>query len=208
MSANNIASGELFLLLAGFWQPPDEEFLDEIANGSVDASLSRMGFQSVPFRFLVPSLPVLQKFHSFHIQGYGRTSLLPVESLFKRWTEDPTARLPIAGTTGYLMGDSAMHVQYLLNCYGLSVPPEYRMMPDHLALLLELAAFLLINRTPEESQLFISQHLDWLDALESSFAELDCENEAEQQAQKFYQTALHALQEAVAGELKKRTNKQ
>ena len=208
MSANNIASGELFLLLAGFWQPPDEEFLDEIANGSVDASLSRLGFRSVPFRFLVPPLPVLQNFHRFHIQGHGNTSLLPVESLFKRWTEDPTARLPIAGTTGYLMGDSAMHVQYLLNCYGLSVPPEYRMMPDHLPLLLELAAFLLINRTPEESQLFISQHLDWLDALESSFAELDCENEAEQQAQKFYQTALQALQEAVAGELKKRTNKQ
>ena len=207
MSANNGPSAELFLLLAGFWQPPDEEFLDEIINGSVDASLSRLGSRFVPFRFLVPPLSVLQKFYSSYIQGCGKTSILPVESLFKRWTDDPTARLPIAGSTGYLMGDSAMHVQYLLNYYSLSVPTEYRMMPDHLALLLELAAFLLKSRTPEESRLFISQHLDWLDALALSLTELDCEDESEQQAQKFYQMALQVLQDTVASELKKRTNR-
>ena len=100
-----------------------------------------------------------------------------------------------------------MHVQYLLNYYSLSVPTEYRMMPDHLALLLELAAFLLKSRTPEESRLFISQHLDWLDALALSLTELDCEDESEQQAQKFYQMALQVLQDTVASELKKRTNR-
>ena len=206
MSANSVAAAELFSLLACFWQPPDEEFLDELRSGAVDRTLSRFGIRVCQYRFMAPSLPVLQNFFSSQIQGNGQTAILPVESLFKRWTEDPTARLPIAGSTGYLMGDSAMHVQYLLEYYNLSVPPAYRMMPDHLALLLELAAFLLKNRTTEEYYLFISQHLDWLDALSLSLEELEFGDEAEQQAQKFYQTALRALQEAVACELNKRTN--
>lgn len=206
MSSNSVAAAELFLLLAGFWQPPDEEFLDELKSGAVDMALSRLGIQACQFRFMAPSLPVLKNFYCGLLQGNGQASILPVESLFKRWTEDPTTRLPIAGSTGYLMGDSAMHMQYLLECYGFSVPPEYRMMPDHLALLLELAAFLIKNRTPEESHLFISQHLDWLDALSLSLAELDFGDETGQQAQKFYQTALRAVQEAVSCELNKRTN--
>lgn len=212
MSENNGAAAELFLLLAVFWHPPDEEFMDELNCGSLDADIARLGSQAdyipwweacMTFRFMAPSLGSLQKFHNDHINGTGKASILPVESLYKRWTEDPTARLPIAGSTGYLMGDAAMHVQYLLDFYGLSVPPAYRMMPDHLVLLLELTAFLLKNQALNESHLFISQHLDWLDSLAHSLAELSCDDMAGQQAQKFYQFALQALQKTVACELAK-----
>ena len=211
MSASRSAAAGLFLLLAAFWQSPDdEEFMTELVNGSVDAEIDRLGAQAGypprwrnigPFRSAAPPRATLQRFYTCRINGSGSDSILPVESLYKRWTDDPTVRLPIAGSTGYLMGDAAMHVQYLLDFYGFSVPQSYRMMPDHLVLLLELTAFLLKNRSLEESSLFISQHFDWLDSLAQSLSSLSLDNAAEQQTQKFYRLALQTLQEAIACEL-------
>lgn len=215
MSESREAAAELFLLLAAFWQPPDEGFLDELADGSVDATLASLATQagyspwrqeSFPLRITAPPFSALQNFFFRYIHGAGKDAALPVESLYKRWTEDPTVRLPIAGSTGYLMGDPALHVLYLMDAYSLSVPPAYSMMPDHLALLLELASFLLKNRTPEESDLFLMQHFDWLDSLDQTLTGLTPENDEGTQAQKFYRLALQVLQKAVACELIKETN--
>ena len=215
MSESKQAAAELLLLLAAFWQSPDEVFFTELVNGSIDSEIARLVTQAGyrpwwrntgQFQSATPSFPTLQSFYFTYLGGAGKASVLPVESLYKRWTEDPTVRLPIAGSTGYLMGDAAMHVQYLLESYGLSLPAAYRMMPDHLVLLLELAAFLLEHRTPEESRLFINQHFDWLDALSKSLASLQLEADTELQFQKFYQLALQTLQETVACELKRETN--
>ena len=215
MSESRRAAAELFLLLSAFWQSPEEDFFTELANGSIDSAIARLGTQAGyppfcrhtgQFQSATPSFSALQSFYFTYFGGAGKASVLPVESLYKRWTEDPTVRLPIAGSTGYLMGDAAMHVQYLLESYGLSVPVAYRMMPDHLVLLLELAAFLLEHRPLEESRLFIHQHFDWLDSLSKSLASLQLEADNELQLQKFYQLALQTLQETVACELKRETN--
>jgi TorA maturation chaperone TorD len=113
--------------------------------------------------------------------------------------------LPIAGSTGYLMGDPALHAQYLLDHYQLLIPPDYRMMPDHLLLLLELLAFLLENRPGEEGQLFLSQHFDWLTDFAQAIDSIATDSPEDFQAKRFYQLALQFLQQTVSCQLAKHT---
>jgi TorA maturation chaperone TorD len=212
MSANNLAAAELFGLLSAFWQPPDESFWNNLADGSVDAEISKFAAQanftnwqpSAPtFQEKLPELSAIQFFYLRCFIGIGKQSVLPVESIYKKWTADPSVRLPIAGSTGYLMGDSALHVQYLLDQYGLGVPPDYRMMPDHLVLLLELFAVLLEKRPSQEAQLFLSQHLDWLTPFEQAIDAVSPESTADSQAKDFYQLAAQTLHQAVNCQLAK-----
>ena len=154
-----------------------------------------------PQRDLLPPLSALQYFYVRCFIGIGKKSVLPVESVYKKWTEDPTARLPIAGSTGYLMGDAALHARYLLDHYGLSVPPDYQMMPDHLVLLLELAAFLLRQRTEKESHLFLAQHLDWLGPFTEALQNSETEGENDLKAQQFYLLVLELLQRTITCQL-------
>ena len=212
MSANNPAAAELFGLLSTFWQPPDELFWYNLADGSVDAELANFsqlaGFSPLSpsrtsFQHTLPTLDALKLFYLRCFIGIGKQSALPVESIYKKWTEDPTARLPIAGSTGYLMGDPALHAQYLLNHYQLQVPPDYRMMPDHLLLLLELLSFLLENRSVAEADLFLRQHFDWLDSFAEALEAIDPENPEDVLAKRFYQLALCNLKQSVQCQLAK-----
>ena len=212
MSANSMAAAELFGLLSAFWQPPDERFWNNLADGSVDAEISYFAEQAnftnwltsvTSFQRALPPLSATQLFYLRCFIGIGKQSALPVESIYKKWTSDPSARLPIAGSAGYLMGDSALHVQYLLDHYGLQVPPDYRMMPDHLVLLLELAVVLLEKRPAKEAQLFLTQHLDWLNAFEQAIDLVSPENADDSQSKRFYQLAVRALQQAVICQLEK-----
>ena len=77
------------------------------------------------------------------------------------------------------------------------------MMPDHLTLLLELASYVLENRTQEEAQLFLSQHLDWLEKFASALQETEVESELDQKAKNFYQLTLQLLQQTVDCQLMK-----
>ena len=206
MSANNQAAAELFGLLSAFWQPPDQEFWNNLAAGAVDQELGYFSKQAgydrslslaPSFRETLPPLAAIQYFYLRCFVGIGKQAVLPIESVYKKWTTDPSARLPIAGETGYLMGDPALHVQYLINQYGLQIPPDYRMMPDHLVLLLELTSVLLEQRSPEEARLFLSQHLDWLKPFEKALDCVETENEHDRQALEFYRLALQRLQQAV-----------
>ena len=206
MSANNPAAAELFGLLSAFWQPPDELFWHNLADGSVDAELANFsqlaGFSPLSpsrtsFQHTLPPLDALRLFYLRCFIGIGKQSALPVESIYKKWTEDPSARLPIAGSTGYLMGDPALHARYLLDHYQLQVPPDYRMMPDHLLLLLELLAYLLENRPPEESRTFLNQHFDWLDSFGKAVEAIAADDSEDSKAKQFYQLALQTLIQAV-----------
>ena len=216
MSENNAAAAELLLVWAKFWRPPDAEFWQSLASGSIDTEISDLIEQSNYFSWknpdvfqpLLPPLSALQYFFVRCFIGIGKKSVLPVESVYKKWTEDPTTRLPIAGSTGYLMGDSALHAQYLLDHYGLSIPRDYRMMPDHLTLLLEFAAFLLRNRTNEEAQLFLSQHLDWLEKFAQALNDAEPENEQDLAAKSVYRLALQMLQQTADCQLMKYSDNQ
>ena len=206
MCDNRLAAAELFGLLSAFWQPPDELFWHNLADGSVDEELANFsqlaGFspalpEKALFQQTLPTLDALKLFYLRCFIGIGRQSALPVESIYKKWTEDPSARLPIAGSTGYLMGDPALHARYLLDHYQLQIPPDYRMMPDHLLLLLELLAYLLENRPPEESRTFLNQHFDWLDSFGKAVEAIAADDSEDSKAKQFYQLALQTLIQAV-----------
>ena len=206
MCDNRLAAAELFGLLSAFWQPPDELFWHNLADGSVDEELANFsqlaGFspalpEKALFQQTLPTLDALKLFYLRCFIGIGRQSTLPVESIYKKWTEDPSARLPLAGSTGYLMGDPALHARYLLDHYQLQVPPDYRMMPDHLLLLLELLAYLLENRPPEESRTFLNQHFDWLDSFGKAVEAIAADDSEDSKAKQFYQLALQTLIQAV-----------
>ncbi len=212
MCENSRAAAELFGLLSAFWQPPDEAFWNNLAAGAVDDELidysQQAGFSASQatadsFRQNLPPLAALKMFYLRCFIGIGKQSALPVESIYKKWTADPSARLPIAGSTGYLMGDPALHAQYLLDHYQLQIPPDYRMMPDHLLLLLELLAFLLENRPTEEVYLFLSQHFDWLADFDQAIGAITTDSLQDSQAKRFYQLALHSLQQTVSCQLAK-----
>ena len=208
--SENSAAADLFLHFADFWRPPDSDFWQDAAAGIVDETIAMLSEQAgYPlmensreyFRDLLPPLSALQYFFVRCFIGIGKKSVLPVESVYKKWTEDPTARLPIAGSTGYLMGDAALHARYLLDHYGLSVPPDYQMMPDHLVLLLELAAFLLRQRTEKESHLFLAQHLDWLGPFTEALQNSETEGENDLKAQQLYLLVLELLQRTITCQL-------
>ena len=208
--SENSAAADLFLHFSDFWRPPDSDFWQDAAAGVVDETIVTLSAQAgYPMkenvreccRDLLPPLSALQYFFVRCFIGIGKKSVLPVESVYKKWTEDPTARLPIAGSTGYLMGDAALHARYLLDHYGLSIPPDYQMMPDHLVLLLELAAFLLRQRTDTESRLFLAQHLDWLGPFAEVLQKIETEGENDLKAQRFYLLVMGLLQRTITCQL-------
>ncbi len=91
--------------------------------------------------------------------------VVPVESVYRQWTQDASAQVPFAKEKGYLMGDAALHMKALYEGYGLEIPAEFAATPDHLGLELEFAAFLLEHETPERQAIFWREHLDWADEL-------------------------------------------
>lgn len=100
---------------------------------------------------------------SFVYPPEGR--VVPVESVYRPWTSDPGAQVPFAREKGYLLGDAAFHMKALYDSFGLEFPPEFAATPDHLALELEFACFLLAKATPEQQAVFWREHLDWVDEL-------------------------------------------
>jgi len=98
-------------------------------------------------------------------------SALPIESIYKPWTTDPSCELSIASEKGYLGGDASAHLADIYKALDLAIPPEYSHAPDHLGLELSLMALLVENGSREQQSLFLSQHLDWLpDLLEAADA--------------------------------------
>lgn len=207
MSRSEAALTGLLQECALFWQPPDTAFWQDVADGRVDESVQSLAIQAgnpsfpapgASFRELLPPLTELRSFFQSYFTGAGKTKVLPVESIYKKWTEDPTARLPLAASTGYLMGDSALHIQYLLEQFGFRIPGDYPMMPDHLAVLLELAVFLRQNCPRREADLFLAQHLDWLGDFARALQAIDPDGTTGQQAKEFYLQAVELLRQTVA----------
>lgn len=211
MSGNNEAAAELFLLLAGLWKPPDEDYWQDVHDGRTDdelIALSRQAGHSTwweagALKGKISTLARQRAFYLRYFLGIGMESALPVESVYKKWTEDASVKIPIASNAGYLMGDSALHVKYLFDHYGLSAPKDYEMMPDHIALLFELAAFLVDERPVSEAKQFCEQHFDWLAQLEEALCGAAVGREEDQQTLGFYLEVLDASRKAVAAEVQR-----
>lgn len=159
------AFAELYRLLAArLW--PDDATWEAVACGDWAAEVARLlDLLALPAA-VPPSLwacrrPEAEAEHFQAMVGPG-CAVRPVESLFKPWTDDPTAELSFAREKGWLGGDPAAHLRELYLSLGIEIPPELAHAPDHLALELSLMGLLFEFGTAQQREQFRLQHLDWV----------------------------------------------
>lgn len=85
---------------------------------------------------------------------------LPVESLYKRWSNAEGNAFGAA--RGLYLGDPARHMIALYEQLAVEVPQKFADMPDHLSLELELLSLLLEADNAPAAREFAADHLDWL----------------------------------------------
>lgn len=114
-------------------------------------------------------------------------SVLPVESIYKPWSEIISGG--IGQNTGYYLGDHAQHIIALCDQLHIAIPQEFSATPDHLALLLELFAFMRANAPAQAWNEFSENHLDWLPTYEEALAEREAlePDQALAQSIRFYE---------------------
>ena len=151
------------LLLAEFYKPPTNELYQALRNGTALEELKPFVKLEESYEDAFSSYENMKQTYIHCFLGPSEPFAPPIESLYKQWTDDPTAAVSFARQTGFFYGDPALHVQYLFRQFKLEFPAEYRAMPDHLTLLLEFLSYLLEHGTAEQIRSFISDHFDWLD---------------------------------------------
>lgn len=167
------ARATLYRLLAEFLAEPTEDLFRRLARGEAQAELHQvLTALDLPQR---PQMQVMAEVpdtpHALwqaHWDAFSRPvgpRVVPVESTYRRWSDEPGGNAPIAGSKGYLMSDHALHVQELYRLCGLQLPAGYEAMPDHLTLELEFMALLCEKGSPADQLRFLQDHLDWLDGL-------------------------------------------
>ncbi|NLJ72160.1 MAG: molecular chaperone TorD family protein [Syntrophomonadaceae bacterium] len=173
---------DLLELFIGFFIFPEKELYEEINQGNIDLLIKELSQKAgLPIKSEFQAIPLN---YAGWIDSYNRCFLgvekpfaPPVESVYKVWTQDESFQLPFKNQKGYLMGDSAQHIQHILDYFGLVVPAEYSLMPDHLIILLELLIFLLDNNLEKEAKQLCIDHFDWLPDLQMAIANLATDGE-------------------------------
>lgn len=154
----------LFYLLADFYRYPEKELWDNIKNHKVQAEMKELASQlGVSDRFdgiddWPTELSHIQRLYDESLGGPA----LPVESLYKVWTADSECTMPFARSKGYLMGDSALHIRFILEKFEMEIPDEFESMPDHLTTLLEMLGFFIEHAQDDFIAQFVDEHFDWL----------------------------------------------
>lgn len=160
---------EIYLLLSEAYKQPTEPF---VAEQSAMVDFLAQAFQKLDYDLpaelyrnwpaLLPDLATATAVYrqSFVFPVHSR--VLPVESVYRRWTSDTSAEVPFAAEKGLLLSDHALHMKDLYEAFGISLPAEYDSMPDHLCLELEFAALLLEHDEETKYGVFIAEHLNWL----------------------------------------------
>ena len=163
---------EIYLLLSEAFKQPTAAFVAEqpaIAR-FLEQSLQELNYP-LPRKLyedwpaLLPDLSTATASYRQSFMFPVHSRVLPVESVYRRWTSDASAEVPFAAEKGLLLSDHALHMKDLYEAFGISLPTEYESMPDHLCLELEFAALLLEHQETEKFALFLTEHLDWLEDL-------------------------------------------
>ena len=163
---------DIYLLLSEAFKQPTEAFIAEqpamvdfLAQAFLEIGYDLPAALYEDWPALLPDLATASAAYrqSFVFPVHSR--VLPVESVYRRWTSDASAEVPFAAEKGLLLSDHALHMKDLYEAFGISLPTEYESMPDHLCLELEFAALLLEHHQEEKYALFLAEHLDWLDDL-------------------------------------------
>ncbi|MEQ6377359.1 molecular chaperone TorD family protein [Bacillaceae bacterium S4-13-56] len=160
---------EIFLIFSEFYKPPTVEFYEQLHSGEIDRLLEILFSQAdydlklTSFKDYLTNFKKYKRNYNRTFIGTGRPFATPVESVYKVWSTNPALQSsPMARSKGYFNGDSAMHIRYLFEELNIEIPEEYKMMPDHLTLLLEFLAFLIGSDYEIYAKQFIQDHLDWL----------------------------------------------
>ncbi len=160
---------EVYLLLSEAFKQPTEQFIAEqppmvdfLARSFQQLGHDLPGDLYENWPALLPDLPSATAAYrqSFLFPVHSR--VLPVESVYRRWTSDASAEVPFAAEKGLLLSDHALHMKDLYQTFGITIPEEYESMPDHLCLELEFAALLLEHDEETKYGVFIAEHLNWL----------------------------------------------
>ncbi len=169
---------EIAEILSEFYKFPTEDFYQHINNEDIQLELKGL-LQKLELPYDIQIFKPFADFeemkraymHTF--VGIDRPAAVPVESVYKVWTTDESASMNFAKSKGYLMGDSALHIQYLLEQFQLEIPRELGKKPDHLAVLFELFGYLIIHQPPEDVLAFVKDHFDWLDDFKAKMTEIE-----------------------------------
>jgi len=160
------ACSQAYSLLALPLSLPDPTAWRSVCNGLWTDSLQEALEEAGVSVTLPPTMGgrMFEQAEKEYWQAFGLPDRLvrPVESVFKPWTADTTAKVPMANMKGWLGGDSAAHLRTLYGAVDISIPPAYSYAPDHLALELEFMAYLMEQGMIAQAELFRSQHLDWI----------------------------------------------
>jgi len=174
---------ELFAQLSEFFKEPTEEFAGDVASGRLldyfKEAFSSLGLDTSCLSGLSVSGDVYNSIKEEYRRlflGPMPPYIVPVESIYKKWSNDPECKLPMAAEKGYLMGDPAMDMIRRYQACDIVIPDKYVSMPDHIALELEYMAFLCGNADVAEQREFASTHLDWTDELSKDIRNLGGNN--------------------------------
>lgn len=166
---DRILLADLFSQLSEFFKEPTRGFAEDVASGMLFGFFRKSLAESGIDQSLLRGLLLQGNVYATLMEEYRRLFLgplppyiTPVESVYKRWTDDPECKLPIANEKGYLMGDPAIDMITRYQANGIVIPDKYSSMPDHIALELEYMAFLCDNASEKEQKEFLRSHLDWI----------------------------------------------
>ena len=163
---------EVYLLLSEAYKQPTEAY---VAEQPAMVDFLTQAFQTLGYDLpaalyenwpeLLPDLPTAVAAYRQSFLFPAQSRVVPVESIYRRWTVDASAEVPFAADKGLLLSDHGLHMKALYDSCGIMIPDEFLSMPDHLCLELEFAALLLEQQAEEQQRLFLAEHLNWLDEL-------------------------------------------
>lgn len=163
--------GEIFRILSEFYKFPEIGFYEALQQREIWCELAeamqKHGFSSDVFdelqeHIMFASYEDMKRAYCLTFISIGRTAAVPVESVYKVWTTDRSSGMSFADSKGYLMGDSALHVRYMLERLQIELPEELSKQPDHISVLLELLGYFVDQRGVQETRQFLRDHFDWL----------------------------------------------
>ncbi|MCL6574224.1 MAG: molecular chaperone TorD family protein [Bacillus sp. (in: Bacteria)] len=184
----------IFYILADLYKYPDLDIWEDITcNRLLNEIKEHATRLHIPDSLIeITDLPIeLKQMQEIYVESIGGTAV-PIESIYKQWTTDRTCNLPFAKSKGYLLGDSALHIRFILEEFDIEIPKEYKNKPDHLAILLELLGYFIENAEAAFTSQFLVDHFDWLDEFAARLEALPG-NQFYLQVTRLLQQILHSL---------------
>ncbi|MHB9145653.1 MAG: TorD/DmsD family molecular chaperone [Symbiobacteriia bacterium] len=161
---------DVYELLGTLLHEPTESLFESLASGGVgrvlEAALQRLAPPALgALASPLPTLADLKRAYWDAFVDPMAPRVVPVESVYRPWSESPGEETGMGAAKGYLLSDRGLHLRELYRALGVAVPDGFEAMPDHLALELEFMGLLCRDRSPEDQAQFLRDHLDWLDRL-------------------------------------------